>query len=89
MSKEIDVHYPNEAEIREQVSFIVQHANPQTQQIIDPIHENMFIQVYSQIYLALKLAYPRMVFSFNLQSSFDAIIIGIMLIFGLLVPGTT
>jgi len=88
MKEEIKVRYPSEDEIREQVDFIVVHATPQTQ-----MAESNLIQMYRQVYLALKLSYKQVALSlssrYNLQQNLDAIVVGMMIIFGLLAPSTS
>jgi len=93
MNEEIEVIYPSDDEIREQVNFIVSHSSLKKWTMMDHVRESGRSLYIAQVYLMMKNCYKFALQSFNLRYVFqyylEVIVVGIMLIFGLLIPNTS
>jgi len=93
MNEEIEVIYPSDDEIREQVSFIVSNSPLKEWTFIDYMREYGKLSYIGQVYIATKNSYKFVFQSFNIRFVFqhylEVIVVGIMLIFGLLIPSTS
>lgn len=89
MNEEIEVIYPTDEEICEQVNFIVKNSSPE----LDHMQGYGGSLPIFQAYLMLKNYYKFSLQSFDIRYIFqhylEVIVIGIMLIFGLLIPSTS
>lgn len=90
MNEEIEVIYPSDAEISEQVSFIVENSSPK----INHVYEyDRSLPIVVQAYFMMKNYYKFSLQSFDIRYIFqhylEVIVVGIMLISGLLIPSTS
>jgi len=93
MNEEIEIIYPTDDEIREQVSFIVNNSSSKKWTVMDHVRDYGRLLHTSQAYLTMKSSYKFVLQSFDIRYIFqhylEVIVIGVMLIFGLLIPSTS
>jgi len=98
MNEKIEVIYPSNEEIREQIDFIVEHSASKSQ--VSMLHSSTrrsktigpSLQMI-QLYLMLEKSFDFVLRLFDIQYVFqqylEVIVVGIILIFGFLMPSTS
>jgi len=93
MNEKIEVVYPSDEEIREQVIFIVNNSATRKLTFSEQLREYSRLMYIVQVYLMIKILYKFFLRSFDIRYVFqhylEVIVIGIMIIFGLLIPSTS
>jgi len=93
MNEKIEVIYPSEVEIKQQVDFIVTNSPLKRQAIHSSIHEYgrslEMVQLYIMLESRFKLTFLRLDVRAVFQQYLEVIVVGIMVIFGLLLPNTS
>ena len=88
MNEEIDVVYPSEDEIYEQISFIVNHSSPKKRNAIDHVQSLYIFRIYLMMRTFCQSANKSFDLRYIFQYYLEVIVFGLLLIFSLLVPST-
>jgi len=93
MNERIEVIYPSDDEIREQVNFIVNHSPSKKQTVIDHVCEYCQSLYISRFHLMMrtfyKPPYKLVDIRYIFQNYLEVIAFGLVLIFTLLTPSTS
>jgi len=93
MNEEIEVIYPSDDEIHEHVSFIVNNSSLKKWTALDYLREYGRGLYIVEVVLMMKNCYKFVLQSFDIRYVFqhylEVIVIGIMIIFGILIPSTS
>lgn len=93
MNEKIEVVYPSDDEIYEQVNFIVSHSSPKKWTITRDMKEYSQSLYSVRIYVMMRTFYKSTYKSFDIryifQNYLEVIVFGLMLVFNLLIPSTS
>lgn len=88
MNEKIEIIYPSDEEIKKQVAFIVKHSPLKKPSILRLLSKYSWSLFIIQSYLMLELPF-RLDIRTIFQQYSEVIVVGVMIIFGLLIPSAS